>query len=136
PAAQGSASRSSGRSPRRTEAAPTRRTGLRVAPTSGSHCPRTSRRRADADRLRGDVQALVRAPGLVHRLVGEAEELVAAADPVRAERDAEARRQRSNALVGIALERRPEPRRDRTGFRPGRLDEDERELVAADPEAR
>src|SRR5438874_3740170 len=87
-------------------------------------------------RLRGDVQALVHAPSLVHRLVGEAEELVAAADAVGAQGDAEARRQRAHPLVGIGLESGAEPRRDRARVGPGRLDEDQRELVAADPEGR
>ena len=54
--------------------------------------------------------------------------------PVGAQGDAEARRQRAHPLVGIGLQGCAEPRRDRARVGPGRLDEDQRELVAADPE--
>src|SRR2546421_4749141 len=85
-------------------------------------------------RLRRDVQPAIGAPRLVHRLVGEAEELLAAPFGARAERDAEARGERLHPLVAVGLERGRNASRHRAGLRLRRLEQDQRELVPADPE--
>src|SRR5438093_6693007 len=126
---------SAARPARRRSRARTRRVaraarGSRPARRAG----RGRRGRSAAPRSRGYLDSRSRTLRLVHRLVSDSEQLLRLL-PAAARRDPEARVQRADERVDVGLHGVDDPRHDLTRLLLACFPEEQRELVASDPES-